>query len=112
MIGLKFLMTFFSVAVVVILLAVALFTLWFVVSWVIRLLITGFGVTAKDHYEWVKEHAPRRKSNKFCKDCYKIYSMDTMDLLIETDDPKVVQMCMRASDLYIVVEPGKELKNV
>lgn len=110
MIGLKFLMTFFSVAIVAILLAVALFTLWFVVSWVIRLLLTGFGVTAKDHYEWVKEHAPKR-SKKNGNEYYRIYSIDTLDLLLETNDMKIIQMCLKAPHNFIVVEPGKELKS-
>lgn len=110
MIGLKFLMTFVTVIIFIIVFAALLFALWFVVSWVIRLFLTGFGVTASEHLDWIKEHTPKR--NKFCKGCYKIYSVDTLNLLMETDDPKVIQMCLKAPNQFIVVEPGKELRNV
>jgi hypothetical protein len=109
MIGIKFLLTFVTVAFFAALFAALLLGLIFVVTWVIRLFIHGFGVTVRDHYEWVREHAPRRRNR--CKEPYLVYSVETMELLLETCDLKLVQIFLKDRDNYVVVEPGKELKN-
>lgn len=109
MIGLKFLMTFVTVIIFAAIFAFLLFALWFAVTWIIRLFITGFGVTAKDHFTWVKEHAPKRKKGK---GKYRVYAMDTMNFLFETENPEIVLYSMNHPNQFIVVPPGEELKNV
>lgn len=62
MIGLKFLMTFFTAAMYFAVAMALVLLFFFVVTWAIRLLVEGFRIGLSDHWKWFRGYLPRRKA--------------------------------------------------
>lgn len=75
MIGLKFLFTFIQVAAYVAVAALIILAFFFVVTWALRLLFTGFKVGLSDHWSWFRGLFPSRNGKTFTGQ-YEVFSPD------------------------------------